>query len=152
MALSGAAASNGAGASADATLELPVAGGGKTIRIRTFGGDRAPGIYEAWKDEVRTLMLIYGLEQKVMAPLLYLALEPGVGKPRDLLRHLDVATGLCSDKGVDALFTLLDDEYLGKAYRRAEEASAHYHRTHRDSGKPVARKRRPPHPLGSQSS
>ena len=138
--MAGVGSANGAGepAAAAATLELPLAGSGKNIRIRTFNGDRKPGIYESWKDEVRTLMLIYGVEQKAMAPLLYLALEPGVGRPRDLLRHLDIQRDLCNDKGVDTLLTILDEEYLGRAYRRAEEAAARYYKCRREPGQSMS--------------
>ena len=135
--MTGVALSEGPAAAA-ATLELPLQGGGKSIRIRTYNGDRSPGIYESWKDEVRTLMLIYGLEQKAMAPLLYLAMEPGIGRPRDLLRHLDIQVDLCDEKGVDLVLGILDEECLGKAYHRAEEASTRYYRCRCDNGQSMA--------------
>ena len=120
------------------TVDLPISGGSRSVRIRTFGGDRTAGVYEAWKDEVTTLMHIYGLQQKEMAPLVYLALEAGVGKPRDLVQHLDLVADIIQDKGVDTLIGTLDDEFEGKTYRRAEEASSAYYRTHRETGESMA--------------
>ena len=120
------------------TVDLPISGGSRSVRIRTFGGDRTAGVYEAWKDEVTTLMHIYGLQQKEMAPLVYFALEAGVGKPRDLVQHLDLVADIIQDKGVDTLIGTLDDEFEGKTYRRAEEASSAYYRTHRETGESMA--------------
>ena len=135
---SGSVAAGSTATGAAAPLELPVAGGSRSIRIRTFDGDRAAGAYEAWKDEVQTLMHIYTLSQKDMAPLVYLALEAGVGKPRDLMRHLSLVDDVIQDKGVDTLLSILDDEFRGKPYRRAEEATSRYYRTRREQGETMA--------------
>eukprot|EP00969_Alexandrium_andersonii_P337166 14901968-Alexandrium_andersonii.AAC.1 len=60
-----------------------------------------------------------------MAPLVFLALTPGPGKPRDMLQAVDEAD-ILSDKGLNLIFEALDAEYLGRPYKRAEEAVAAY--------------------------
>ena len=64
-----------------------------SMRLRQFDGDRDG--YEEWKKEVEAVELLYKVPEERLAPLIFLALAPGPGKPRDLLSHLDVKTDLC---------------------------------------------------------
>ena len=59
------------------------------IKLRTFDGSRKPGIYRDWKREISTTQMIYGLTHEQLAPLVYLALESGEGRPRELLNDID---------------------------------------------------------------
>ena len=54
-----------------------------SLKVRKFSGKRED--YEEWRRELETLMQLYGVKPEKMAPLMYLALEPGFDKPRDLL-------------------------------------------------------------------
>ena len=65
-----------------------------SLRLRQFDGERDG--YEDWKKEVEAIELLYHVSEERLAPLIFLALAPGPGKPRDLLGHLDMKTEICS--------------------------------------------------------
>jgi len=52
------------------------------LQIRTFDGDATQ--YKEWHREVQTGAYIHDVSEAQLAGLVYLALTPGVGKPRDL--------------------------------------------------------------------
>ena len=92
------------------------------VKIRTFYGN--PKKYPEWKREVQATMILYGIQQKQLAGLIYLARGAGEGQPRDLLAHLDVATEVCVDDGVDRIFKILDNEFQKEDYVKADDAQA----------------------------
>ena len=56
------------------------------FRIRSFDGN--PGAYQEWKREVAATAMLYEVSDAHLASMVYLALEPGEGKPRDLLSDI----------------------------------------------------------------
>ena len=83
------------------TVELevpPMTGGGATasttergppnLKIRKFHGDERK--YLDWRSEILTQKKLYKITDETMAGLVYLALEPGEGRPRDLFRNEEV--------------------------------------------------------------
>ena len=52
------------------------------MKLNKFGGSRPE--YRGWRDEVQVLLLLHGVPEDKQDLLLYLALEAGKGKPRDL--------------------------------------------------------------------
>ena len=70
--------------------------------------------------------MLYGISDDKLAPLVYLALDSGPGKPRDLLSHLDIVEDICSASGFIEIFKILDTEYVREAYIKADDAQAKY--------------------------
>ena len=54
----------------------------RNVKLRVHGGDRRPGAYKEWCKEVTAACLLYNADPAQLAVLVYLALEPGEGKPR----------------------------------------------------------------------
>ena len=50
------------------SVELPAGPNGKAIRLRCFDGDRTPGVYKSWRQEVRMLQTVDGVKDDQMAP------------------------------------------------------------------------------------
>ena len=67
------------------------------VRLRTFHGEAND--YLEWKREVTTTQTLYGVTDDQLGGLVYLACEAGPGKPRDILRHLEI-TDVCSADGL----------------------------------------------------
>ena len=80
------------------------------MKLRVFTGRRSE--YLDWRNEVEATRLLYGLEDEKLAPLVYLALAPGPGNPRDLLAHMDVKEEICGVNGFKKIFVILDAEYV----------------------------------------
>ena len=95
------------------------------VRVRTFYGDT--GRCQEWRREVDTMKLLYKISDEQMAGLVCLALDPGEGKPRDLLSHLEV-NEICTSEGYREIFKVLDREYQKEAYVKADDAQAKYER------------------------
>ena len=72
--------------------------GAPRLQIRTFEGD--PAAYKEWRREVQTGAFIHNVSDDKLAGLVYLALAPGEGKPRDLFSHYEVISELCSEEGL----------------------------------------------------
>ena len=77
--------------------------------------------------------LLYAIPPTHMAMLVYLALESGAGRPRDLVSHIEVEA-LATAKGYDEMMGVLDDEYIREDYVKADEVSQVYERMRRDAG------------------
>ena len=58
------------------------------VKIRNFDGN--PKKYTEWKREVEAAEMLYKVPKEQLAGLVYLALLPGPGRPRDLLSHMDI--------------------------------------------------------------
>ena len=82
----------------------------QAMKLRVFTGRRSE--YLDWGNEVEATRLLYGLEDEKLAPLVYLALAPGPGNPRDLLAHMDVKEEICGVNGFKKIFVILDAEYV----------------------------------------
>ena len=54
------------------------------LKLKKFGGDERK--YKEWRNEMMANKRIYKVSDSVMAGLVYLALESGEGKPRDLFK------------------------------------------------------------------
>ena len=67
-----------------------------SLKLHTFTGVRTE--YEERGREIRAMELLYSIPPKQMSMLVYLALESGPGKPRDLLSHLDIEV-VATDQG-----------------------------------------------------
>ena len=65
------------------------------FRIRPFDG--TPGAYQEWKREVAATAMLYEISDAHLASMVYLALEPGEGKPRDLLSDMEIGEVCCAD-------------------------------------------------------
>eukprot|EP00971_Amphidinium_carterae_P101619 2011585-Amphidinium_carterae.1 len=100
-----------------------------SLKLRTFSGQRKE--YREWKRETQALQLLYQVPAARMATLVYLALEPGPGSPRDPLTHLDVTSEIFCDTGLDKVWAILDEEYVLPDYRRSDEAQSQYDKCHR---------------------
>ena len=61
-----------------------------SVKLRVFDGSRKPGDYREWKREMQATQMLYELSDPQMSQLLYLALEPGANKPRELLDDIDI--------------------------------------------------------------
>ena len=101
------------------------------VKIRTFRGEAH--MYLEWKREVMTTKNIYSVDDDQLGGLVYLACEPGPGKPRDILGHLEISD-VCSADGLKLIWQLLDEEYIREPYVRSDEAQTRYERCHRASG------------------
>ena len=105
---------------------------GPKVQIRTFEGD--PAQYKEWRREVEASAFLYSVPEEQLAGLVYLALAPGEGKPRDLFSHLDVRTDICVPDGLDRIWKILDQEFAREAYVKADEAQTRYDRCRRSHG------------------
>ena len=101
------------------------------VRLRTFNGN--PEEYKEWRREVQASTLLYNVAPKQMAGLVYLALAPGAGKPRDLLSHMDIQS-IMEEDGLNTVLKILDKEYVRESYVKADEAQARYERCRRTPG------------------
>jgi len=101
------------------------------LKLRTFTGERKD--YEEWRRELRAMELLYAIPPTHMAMLVYLALESGAGRPRDLVSHIEVEA-LATAKGYDEMMGVLDDEYIREDYVKAGDVSKVYERMRRDAG------------------
>ena len=99
------------------------------MKLRTFGGRRSE--YTEWKREVEATKLLYGISDDKLAPLVCLALDSGLGKPRDLLSHLDIVEDICTATGFIEIFKTLDIEYVREAYIKADDAQTKYEKCSR---------------------
>jgi len=77
--------------------------------------------------------LLYTIPPTHMAMLVYLALESGAGRPRDLVSHIEVEA-LATAKVYDEMMSVLDDEYIREDYVKADEVSQVYERMKREAG------------------
>ena len=76
---------------------------------------------------------LYGVSDDQLGGLVYLACEAGPGKPRDVLRHLEMKDVLTAD-GLKLVWQLLDEEYIREPYVRSDEALTRYNRCRRKPG------------------
>ena len=95
------------------------------VKVKTFYGNTK--FYAEWKREVQTLKALYSVPEARMAGLVYLALSPGEGRPRDLLSHLRIQD-ITSEKGYVGMFEILDGDYERETYRKADDAQAKWER------------------------
>ena len=79
------------------------------VRLRIFRGEAHE--YLEWKREVLATKTHYNVGDDQLGGLVYLACEAGPGKPRDILRHLEIAD-VCSADGLKLTWQLLDEEYV----------------------------------------
>ena len=103
------------------------------VRLRTFDGSRDPEIYREWRREIDLIRTLYQLPPEQLGPLVYLSLEPGEGKPRGHLAHLDV-NDIASAKGLGEVLSTLDAEYAPQAYEAAYESYKRYAGCRRRTG------------------
>eukprot|EP00969_Alexandrium_andersonii_P228614 10096840-Alexandrium_andersonii.AAC.1 len=94
---SGAAAPSGSSPAAQdgAVGSMSTQGRLPQVRLPVYSGERKSRAYQEWKHEVQTIRFAYGLEEAQLAPLMLLSLASGPGKPRDLVRHLDLEKQIC---------------------------------------------------------
>ena len=81
---------------------------------------------------MQALLLLHAVPEDKQVLLLYLALEAGKGKPRDLFSSLSVQE--VSDLEPDLVWKKLDKEHLEETYVEADEALADYERCRRVPG------------------
>ena len=53
-----------------------------SVKLRVFSRSCDPGINKEWRREIFLMEKVHALKAEQLAPLVYLALEAGVGKPR----------------------------------------------------------------------
>ena len=106
---------------------------GPQIKLNKFGGSRTK--YKAWKTEVQVFMRLHAVPEERQVLLLYLALEEGAGKPRDLLSHMGVEDVALSTPEI--LWKRLDGEYLELSHNEADEALEKYEKCKRTPGQPM---------------
>ena len=101
------------------------------IRLRSFFGqaDR----YEEWRREIEVTKAIYQLTDTQLSGMVYLALAPGVGKQRELMKTIDISTLIGVD-GWKEMFKILDAEYLKEPYLKADDAVAKFEKVYRPPG------------------
>ena len=104
------------------------------VRIRTFHGD--PKRYQEWKREVAATRTLYQIKDEQMSGLLYLALAPGEGRPRDLMSHMSIED-ICTEDGLKAMLNILDSEYKKEAHVQADDAQEKYERCRRTPHQPM---------------
>eukprot|EP00971_Amphidinium_carterae_P273879 5435643-Amphidinium_carterae.1 len=92
-----------------------------SVKLRTFGGDHSA--YREWRREAEAAQLLYAIPAERMATLIFLSLEPGAGKPRDLLSHMELVE-IASEKGLSDIWKVLDSEYDLPSYRKADRAAS----------------------------
>ena len=101
------------------------------VRLRTFHGEAHD--YLEWKREVLATKTLYNVDDDQLGGLVYLACEAGPGKPRDILRHLEIEQ-VCSADGLKLVWQLLDEECVREPYVRSDEAQTRYEGCHRKPG------------------
>ena len=104
------------------------------VRIRTFYGD--PRKYLEWKREVAATQTLYQVKEEQMAGLLYLALSPGEGRPRDLMSHMAIED-ICTEEGLKWMLQILDKEYKKESHVQADDAQEKYERCRRTPYQPM---------------
>ena len=120
----------------DDALAAPAAGSGPQpwkgpqIKLNKFNGDRSS--YRGWRDEVQALLLLHSVPPDKQVLLLYLALESGRGKPRDLFGTYSIPE-LAAVAPVK-IWERLDREYLEQAHIEADEALNDYEKCKRVPG------------------
>ena len=115
-------------------IDLPpssLSGGVPRIRLRTFDGNVAG--YKEWRREVKATTMMYGIKDEQLAGMIYLALEPGEGKPRDLMADLEIEE-VCTAEGLQKMWKVLDAEYTRDVHVRSDEAQSRYERSRRVPG------------------
>ena len=103
---------------------------GPQIKLNKFGGSRQE--YRSWRDEVQVILRLHSVPDDKQVLLLYLALEEGKGRPRDLFSNLSVDE--VSELELEVVWKRLDKEYLEEKYIEADEALADYDRCRRVPG------------------
>jgi hypothetical protein len=98
------------------------------VKIKTSHGDSIN--YTEWKREVAATQTLYQIRDEQLVGLVYLALAPGEGKPRDLMAHIEVAD-LCTTQGLKGMLQILDREYKRDPHVQADDAQARYERCRR---------------------
>ena len=88
---------------------------GPQVKLNKFGGSRPE--YRGWRDEVQALLLLHGVPEDKQVLLLYLALEAGKGKPRDLFSSHSVPE--ISQIPPQDVWKKLNTEYLEEKYVEA---------------------------------
>ena len=104
-----------------------------TVKLRTFAGTRKVGEYREWKREIEMTQALYDLTDEQMSPLVYLALEPGVGNARQLLDDMDVKD-LRLPGSLKEIWRRMDQEYDQKDYELTEEVMNNYEKIRRAPG------------------
>ena len=69
---------------------------------------------------------MHDLDEVRVAGLLYLALTPGPGKPRDLFGHWQIPADLQNSDAVKKMWQVLDAEFVRRDYAVCDEAQARY--------------------------
>eukprot|EP00971_Amphidinium_carterae_P133818 2650902-Amphidinium_carterae.1 len=105
-----------------------------SVKLRTFGGDHAA--YREWRREAEAAQLLYQIPDERMSTLIFLSLEPGAGKPRDLLAHFELKH-IASAKGLADIWDVLDQEYDLPSYRKADRAASRYEYCRRQTSQPM---------------
>ena len=100
---------------------------GPQVKLNKFGGSRPE--YRGWRDEVQALLLLHAVPSDKQVLLLYLALEAGRGKPRDLFASSTVDE--ISLLPPEDMWKTLNREYLEEKYVEADEALADYEKCRR---------------------
>ena len=103
---------------------------GPQVKLNKFGGERHE--YRGWRDEVQALLLLHGVPEDKQVLLLYLALEKGKGKPRDLFSAFSVEE--LSVLPPADLWKKLNREYLEQKHVEADEALDAYEKCRRVPG------------------
>ena len=103
---------------------------GPQIKLNKFSGSRQE--YRAWRDEVQVVLKLHSVPADKQVLLLYLALEEGKGRPRDLFSNLSVDE--VSELEPEDVWKRLNKEYLEEKYIEADEALADYDRCRRVPG------------------
>ena len=84
------------------------------VTFKEFSGD--VHTYKEWKREIELQTLLHDLEDFRVAALLYLALTPGPGKPRDLFTNWNVPHDLQEGGALKDMWKILEAEYLKADY------------------------------------
>ena len=100
---------------------------GPQVKLNKFSGSRPE--YRGWRDEVQALLMLHSVPDDKQVLLLYLALEAGKGKPRDLFASFSVDE-LAVMPPPD-MWKKLNHEYLEESYVEADEALADYEKCKR---------------------
>ena len=78
-------------------------------------------------------MMLYDVTKHHMAILIFLELESGPGKRRDLLHHIPSELLQTAD-GYDDIYKILDKEDIKEDYVKADDAAMEFERTRRIFG------------------
>ena len=90
--------------------------------------------YKEWRREVKTLTYLHDMEDHQVAGLLYLALEPGPGKPRGLFTVWEIPEDLQKTGALTDMWKILDSEYTRQDYVQSDQAQARFLRCRRMPG------------------